>query len=227
VRRLRRHWSRAPALWQLRQSGVVCTNSPGWREARALCEDLPSGTGSRVGAGMGTRQRAGELGAHTRVNRSPLDRHCDAARLESTSGLARSTTGAAPGHVAEEGMCKRWTLLIVRCAHTDINEAIPAFLDTRRAGTPRAEGLRRSPSPHIGAGDMRREGVENTDQCGPSASGVPASPGSLGGDRRPAAAGGECIAIRNSRGPLAECRLPGALTPERKEAAPKQGTAMQ
>ena len=59
--------------------------------------------------------------------------------------------------------------------------------------------------------------MENTDQCGPSASGVPASPGSLGGDRRPAAAGGECIAIRNSRGPLAECRLPGALTPERKK----------
>ena len=172
MRRLRRHWSRAPALWQLRQSGVVCTNSPGWREARALCEDLPSGTGSRVGAGMGTRQRAGELGAHTRVNRSPLDRHCDAARLESTSGLARSTTGAAPGHVAEEGMCKRWTLLIVRCAHTDINEAIPAFLDTRRAGTPGAEGLRRSPSPHRG-GRYEEGGVENTDQCVPSASGVP------------------------------------------------------
>ena len=55
-------------------------------------------------------------------------------------------------------MCKRWTLLIVRCAHTDINEAIPAFLDTRRAGTPRAEGLRRSPSPHIGAGDMKEGG---------------------------------------------------------------------
>jgi hypothetical protein len=32
--------------------------------------------------------------------------------------------------VAEEGVCKRWALLMVRCAHTDINEArFRRFLD--------------------------------------------------------------------------------------------------
>ena len=68
--------ARPPALVARRTSGSRAANRrrapnpPGWLKSRALCEDLPSGTGSRVGTGMGTGQRAGELGAHTRVNRS-------------------------------------------------------------------------------------------------------------------------------------------------------------
>ena len=78
VRRLRRHWSRAPALWQLaaawlpcrsaalRQSGVVCTNSPGWREAHALCATCRAARAHELVRAWERGQQAGELGAHTR-----------------------------------------------------------------------------------------------------------------------------------------------------------------
>ena len=46
--------ARAGSLAAMRQTGGVCTNSPGWLKSRALCEDLPSGTGSRVDTGKGT-----------------------------------------------------------------------------------------------------------------------------------------------------------------------------
>ena len=121
VRRLRRHWSRAPALWQLcgkRASYQFTRLARGTRALRGPAER--HGRTSWYGHGNGAA--SGRVGGRHPVNRSPLDRHCGAARLEKGPGLARSATGAAPGHVAQEGVCKRWTLLILAFAHTDINE---------------------------------------------------------------------------------------------------------
>jgi hypothetical protein len=75
--------------------------------ARGTCalRDLPSGTGSRVGTGMGTGAASGRVGGTYPVNPPPMDRHCSAAKHERKPRLARSATGVAPGHVAEEGVC--------------------------------------------------------------------------------------------------------------------------
>jgi hypothetical protein len=77
------------------------------RLARGTCalRDLPSGTGSRVGTGMGTGAASGRVGGTYPVNPPPMDRHCSAAKHERKPRLARSATGVAPGHVAEEGVC--------------------------------------------------------------------------------------------------------------------------
>ena len=72
---------------------------------------------------MGMGRRAGEMGRTPGQSVAALDRRCGAAKHKRGPRLARSATGAAPGHVAEEGVCKRWTLLILVPAHTDINEA--------------------------------------------------------------------------------------------------------
>ena len=124
VRRVRAGIGSARFLWQP-CGGIVAMRPIHLVGAiRARSADLPSGAGSWLGTGVRLGYRADELASTHPVNRSPLDRRRGVAKHKHKPGLARSATGAAPGHVAEEGVCKRWTLLILACVHTDMDQAL-------------------------------------------------------------------------------------------------------
>ena len=58
--------ARADSLASMWQSGVVRTNSPGWREAHALCATCRAARAHELVRAWERGQQAGELGAHTR-----------------------------------------------------------------------------------------------------------------------------------------------------------------
>ena len=87
---------------------------------------LTSGTGSRVGMGMGMGRRAGEMGRTPDQSVAALDRRCGEASHNRIPTLASIATGWTPWNTPHHAVYPVACLLTLQCSLTDIVQVAPS-----------------------------------------------------------------------------------------------------